>query len=105
MENYIIPHYRAVILVLASNNNTIYKNCRKIWKTYMNLDQTIKVFFVYGKLVNDSLEDYDPKSDILIDEPENLLIKKTIEAMKVIQSKVTYDFFIRTNLSTFWVLR
>jgi hypothetical protein len=98
-----IPHYRAVMLVLASNNNTIYKNCRKVWKAYMNIDPTIKVFFVYGRiLLEDSLDYYDAESDIIIDTPESLLIKKTIEAMKLIQSKVTYDFFIRTNLSTFW---
>ena len=49
-ENMDNKHYRAVILILASNNNTIYKNCRKIWKQYMNVDPTIKVFFVYGKM-------------------------------------------------------
>jgi len=100
-----MAHYRAVILVLASNNNPIYKNCRKIWKAYMNIDPTIKVFFVYGRIfINDALDDYDAESDILIDTPESypVYIKKTIEAMKIIQSKVTYDFFIRTNLTTFW---
>lgn len=98
-------HCRAVMLVLASNNNPIYKNCRKIWKAYMNIDPTIRVFFVYGRiLLQDALDDYDAESDILIDAPESypVLIKKTIEAMKLIQPKVTYDFFIRTNLTTFW---
>jgi hypothetical protein len=97
-------HYRAAILVLASNNNEIYKNCRKIWKYYMNIDPTIKVFFVYGQL-SEPLNDYDSESDIVFDDiPESypVLIKKTIEAMKHIDSIITYDYFIRTNLSTFW---
>jgi hypothetical protein len=100
----LLPHYRAVILVLASNNNHIFKNCRKIWKAYMKSDPTIRVFFVYGKLT-ESLEDYDNTSDIVfpnIEESYPVYIKKTIEAMKIIHSNTTYDFFIRTNLSTFW---
>ena len=49
-------HYRAVILVLASNNNQHYNNCRKIWKTYMMLDKTIRVFFIYGKLFDSLIQ-------------------------------------------------
>ena len=56
-------HYRAVILILASNNSKNYNNCRKIWKTYMKLDPLIKVFFVYGQL-STQLDDYDETSDI-----------------------------------------
>ena len=96
--------YRAIILVLASNNNDIDKNCRIIWKKYMNIDPTIKVFFVYGKLKNE-LIDYEPTSDLIYyDIPESypVLIHKTIRAMETIQSLYTYDYFIRTNLSTFW---
>jgi hypothetical protein len=97
-----LPKYRAIILVLASNNNPIYINCRKVWKVYMNVDPTIKVFFVYGKL-SEPLLDLD-SSDIIIDVPESypVYIKKTIEAMKIIHASMTYDFFIRTNLTTFW---
>jgi hypothetical protein len=101
-----IKHYRAIILVLASNNNQVYKNCRKVWKKYMKSDSTIKVFFVYGKILkSDALDDYDETSDIIfpdILESYPIFIKKTIEAMKLINLKLTYDFFIRTNLSTFW---
>ena len=103
-NNILMRHYRAVILVLASNNNEIYKNCRKIWKCYMNIDPTIKVYFVYGQL-SEELTDYDSETDIIFNDiPEcyPVLIKKTIEAMKFIDAKVTYDYFIRTNLSTFW---
>jgi hypothetical protein len=103
-NNILMKHYRVVILVLASNNNEIYKNCRKIWKSYMNIDPTIKVYFVYGEL-SEPLTDYDSESDIIFNDiPESypVLIQKTIEAMKFIDITVTYDYFIRTNLSTFW---
>jgi hypothetical protein len=98
-------HYRAVILILASNNNTIYKNCRMIWKKYMNKDPTIKVFFVYGKM-NYKLTEYNPICDLIyndiMDESQPINMEKTIKAMEYIDSLYTYDFFIRTNLSTFW---
>lgn len=99
-----MSHYRAVILVLASNNNPTYKNFRKIWKAYMRTDPSIKVFFVYGKLTEE-LKDYDRESDLVfsnIEESYPVYIKKTIEAMKIIHSNVRYDYFVRTNLSTFW---
>ena len=96
-------HYRAVMLVLASNNNQTYKNCRKVWKKYMNLDPTIKVYFVYGKL-SEPLEDKD-ENDFIYPNLHGgypITIDRTVKAMKAIHSKVTYDFFIRTNMSTFW---
>lgn len=107
MNNIIKRHYRAIILILASNNNNIYKNCRKIWKAYMNVDPTIKVCFVYGKLhENDILEDFDERSDFIFSDIKEqdfpFVIEKTIRAMQLIDAKLSYDFFIRTNLSTFW---
>ena len=97
-------HYRAAILILSSNNNVIYNNCRKIWKKYMNIDPTIKVYFVYGQL-SQTLDDYDPSSDLIyteVAEYSPTRIEKTIKAIEYIDSQITYDFFIRTNLSTFW---
>lgn len=96
-------HYRAVVLVLASNNNEIYRSCRKVWKKYMNVDTSIKVYFVYGEL-SAPLFEYDASSDLVFNDvkEDNLNIEKTIKAMEYIDSHVEYDFFIRTNLSTFW---
>jgi hypothetical protein len=96
--------YRAVVLILASINNEIYRNCRKVWKKYMNIDPTIKVYFVYGEL-DEPLFDYDDSSDLIFSdfkEHPYMIIEKTIRAMECIDSQVKYDFFIRTNLSTFW---
>jgi len=70
----------------------------------MKTDSSIRVFFVYGKL-DVELEDYDSTCDIIfpnIAESYPVYIRKTVEAMKIIHSSMTYDFFIRTNLSTFW---
>lgn len=109
METYTLPkqnkpHYKAIILILASGGNNTYRNARRVWKQYMKLDPDIKVFFVYGKL-NNFLEDYDKNSDLIyedIPDDGHIFVEKTIKAMKHIDENYTYDFFIRTNISTFW---
>jgi hypothetical protein len=90
--------------VVASNESELTKQARRVWKKYMNLDDTIKVLFVYGSL-HYPLEDFDAESDLVfphITEGYPFTIGKTIEAFKVIQAKYSYDFLIRTNISTFW---
>jgi hypothetical protein len=96
--------YRAIILILASNISQLCKNSRRVWKLYMNIDPTIKVYFVYGELCQ-PLDDYDPTTDLVfpdVKESYPVFIEKTIKAMEWIESQHKYDFFIRTNLSTFW---
>lgn len=99
-------HYRVIMLVLASNNNDIYKNCRKVWKKYMNIDPEIKVFFTYGKQTPESpLEEYDEKTDLISEDVEEsypVYIHKTMNAFMHIHANYTYDYLVRTNLTTFW---
>ena len=99
----IITHYKAIILVLASNESPITKNSRRIWKKYMNMEPTFKVFFVYGKLF-EPLEEQDENDLIYNDIKESypVTFHKTFEAMKFIESNFSYEYFIRTNISTFW---
>jgi hypothetical protein len=98
-------YYRCVILVIASNENNTYKNARSVWKKYMNSNPSVKVLFVYGKLHN-NLVDQD-LSDIIFNDLEesltsNTILLKTLRAMYIINKYFKYDYFIRTNISTFW---
>ena len=93
--------YRAIILVLACNspNNKLYRN---VWKQYMFQDNRFKVLFIYGKshtIITDYNKDYDI---IAKNSEENLRINKVLEAFKIIENRYTYDYLIRTNISTFW---
>jgi len=92
---------KAVLLVLASNQ-PVYKNARKVWKKYMYKDDSFTVFFVYGKLDN-TLEDMD-ENDLIYDIEENYnnMIYKRIRAMEYIHQTHEYEYFIHTNISTFW---
>ena len=31
-------YYRCIMLVIASNDNIVYKNARSVWKKYMNIN-------------------------------------------------------------------
>lgn len=97
------PQYKAIILILASNESQITKNARSIWKQYMNVEPTFKVFFVYGKLFEPLIDEDD--SDIVFDNiPESYPVRfhKTFYAMKYIDTHFSYEYFVRTNISTFW---
>lgn len=96
--------YRAVVLVLASHQSELYRNCRRVWLQYYTREPSIKVFFVYGQ---GSLPYSERTSADLVyeDIPETYnpgMILKTHRAIQEINAQYEYDFFIRTNLSTFW---
>jgi len=94
------PHYRAIILVFASNfpNNKMY---REVWKKYMFRDPQFKVLFIYGKSEHE-LTDYHNDYDIIAESQESIQIPKVLEAFKIIESRFTFNYLVRTNLSTFW---
>lgn len=99
-----------VILVLASDNNQIYQNARLVWKAYANkiLPESFKIYFVYGNLTTELK--FRDKYDLIFPHVEECynpgMLKKTICAMEWIDKNCeNYDFFIRTNISTFWDLK
>jgi hypothetical protein len=99
-------HYRSIILIIATNNTPYFNNCRTVWKRYISLYPSIKFFFVYGKL-NQPLEDRDSNDivyDDVIEHNRFTTIQKSLIAMKYISCNYTYDYLIKTNLSTFWNL-
>jgi hypothetical protein len=107
MNNINKIHYNCIILVIASNDTEYYINARKVWKKYMNINPNVKVFFVYEKITG-LLEDFDA-SDIIYSDINNTLssnniLIKTLRAMYAINKYYSYNYFIRTNISTFWNL-
>lgn len=98
MEN----HYKAILLVLASNNSEVYNEFKKIYQSYLYENSNIKVLFVYGKCNLYNRMDYDLVFDDIEENYYPGMITKTIRAFEYINQKYIYDFLIRTNLSTFW---
>ena len=96
--------FRCLILVLSSNNNAIYKNARKVWQAYGNIDSEIRTYMVYGKTDNkiENLNQFDLVYDDIEENYNPGMLEKTIRAAEYINATYEYDFFVRTNISTFW---
>lgn len=102
------PHFRVLILVLASQNQRVFINARRVWLQYKDrYPDQVKVVFVYGRSPG-PLENSSPEWDLIYEDIEESyyrgMILKTQRAIRELMEKYTYDFFIRTNLSTFWDL-
>jgi len=95
-------HYKIIILIIASpaEHYNVFKQC---WLEYMNKYDEIKSFFLYS--------DENIDSDIFISEhaitykcEETLIpgiLYKTIAGYYFCEKKFTYDYMLRTNLSSF----
>ena len=96
-------HYKTIILIIASVNeiNNYFIKC---WEQYMNEYNDVKSYFVYS--------DPDIEYDIMV--YENKLVCKTTEnfvpgifnktniAMQFCNTMYSYDYILRTNLSSFF---
>ena len=102
------PHFRAVMLILASHNNEIYRNARRVWLTYIDREPSIKIFFIYGRgsVPQEELTEHDLQFEDIEENYNPGMILKTQRAMEEIVERrnYTFDFFIRTNISTLWNL-
>lgn len=97
-------YYKAIILVLASES-TLYNTFKNIYTEYMSTNANIKVYFVYAGNISFVPQEYDL---IYSDLKESVIqphpTKKVVRALEYINSVHDYNFLVRTNLSTFWIL-
>jgi hypothetical protein len=114
-----MKHYKAIVLFLASEDLIdprfskrltiedlpLYPFFKKICEHYMNQYDDIKFLFVYGDKTTFEPKEYDL---IYNDVTETILhpamLVKTLKAINYIDKNFSYDYLIRTNLSTFWDL-
>lgn len=99
------PFYKCVLLVLASNNKPLYRYFKRAYESYMDRNPLVKVLFVYGNGVPFEAQEHDLVY-LDIDESYNTpcMALKTVRAFDYIDQNFCYDYLVRTNLSTFWVL-
>ena len=94
---------RVAVLIISSDEKQRWILEKSIWKQYMNSHEEVDCFFLETDL---SLPSKSVKvSDNLIkvgceDGIMKGIFRKTILALQHLENK--YDFYIRTNLSTFW---
>ena len=103
-------HYKVVVLVLASGDTPFFDQDRRVWHLYKDLHPEIKVFMVYGHpFPKDAGE---PRADSDLYYPDipasespavhKRMSRRTVRAMQFVDEHYSYDWFVRTNLSTFW---
>jgi hypothetical protein len=98
------PYYKAILLVLASDNTPLYKEFRKIYQAYLDINPNIRVFLVYGDQYSFEPQSYDLVYDDVKENYYPGMITKTVRALDHIDRNYNYDFLVRTNISTFWDL-
>jgi hypothetical protein len=97
--------YKIILLIISSNNESVYSEMRKMAPMYLDLFQEdIHYFFIENKedMEEEIMEDehflYVKGSESFIPG----IYQKSIKSIEYIQEHYDFDYVIRTNLSTFW---
>jgi len=95
-------HYKLIILIIASSAEH-YNIFTKCWLEYMNKFDEVKSFFLYSD-ENIDTDIYITENAITYKCKESLIpgiLYKTIAGYYFCEKKFTYDYILRTNLSSF----
>jgi hypothetical protein len=99
-----MEHYKFIILIIDSDSDPIYDSFREIIRKYMNTyPNDIKTLFIRrsphiheATIVGDTLYTHGVENFI----PG--IFEKTIHSMDFCLKNYSFDFLIRTNMSSFW---
>lgn len=92
---------KLIILILA-NDTELYLECQKLWRLYMNTHPNIKSYFIKYKS-NLNQEVVLENDNIFIKGTESMVpgcLDKTIKAINFCLQTQTFDFILRTNMSS-----
>lgn len=98
---------KVLVLIVDSDNLPVYKEFRKIWRSYMNDDPShIEAYFIRGD--NNLNQEYKIDKDIIWVKTQESwrpgMINKTVMSLEVMQPRFhEFDYILRTNLSSFYV--
>jgi hypothetical protein len=98
-------HYTVIFLILSSTNEDIYLQMKLLSTLYFNkFNEQIKFFFIEYKsdLSSDIIED---GNTLYVNGVESYIpgmYHKTMKSIEYINNNYSFDYIVRTNLSTFW---
>lgn len=97
--------YKMVFVVIASPSKQ-YNAMKEILMKFMNSYDNIKTFFIYGKVDKSTV--FTSDNDLYFDNVKESLrpgiLDKTVLALKHIDEHYKYEYIMRTNLSSFFVM-
>jgi hypothetical protein len=97
-------HYKVIFLVISSDNEPVYEKMKELSPKYYNLyNDKIKFLFIENRQMVDEIIEED--NYLYINGTESFIrgiYLKSVKAIEYINNKYSYDYVIRTNLSTFW---
>jgi hypothetical protein len=98
MVQMVVPK---VLMLVIYSPSQLYDAQRDFWRRYMNSSPTISCYFIV----------FDAVSEITLDgdmlripgyESYDGIMKKTLDALDYFLVRDSYDFIIRTNISSIW---
>jgi len=99
-------NYKIIILIIDSDGEPCYVKNREILRKYIHLYPSIKSFFV--RLTPDQSDPIRLEGDILFCKGTESfypgILNKTLAAMEYCVKNYSFDYILRTNLSSFWNL-
>lgn len=103
-----IKKYLCIMLIIYSEGNELYKHNKQIWKQYMNSNDNILALFVMYDPNIETEYKLIPESNMLLIKGEEKLscdsiLNKTKKAIQYCNINYSYDYIVRTNISSFWI--
>jgi GR25 family glycosyltransferase involved in LPS biosynthesis len=107
-DNLHVKKYLCVMLIIYSEGDEIYKYNKQIWKQYMNSNENIlSLFVMYEPELECECKFISEDNMLLIRGEEKLdcenILNKTKIAIRYCNLNYSYDYIVRTNISSFWI--
>jgi len=91
---------KVLMLIISSDTEPVYAEHRKVWSSYMNSKKEIECYFIQYRDGPQAIEG----NTFWLNGKESFpaIISKTLDSLDYFLNKDSYDFIVRTNMSSLW---
>ena len=97
-------HYNLIFLIIDSDDHPVYKESRDIMRQYIHKFDNVLAYFI--RFNEELTTEYAVDGDTLLMRGKETFIpgilEKTIKAVEFCRANYSFDYIVRTNLSSFW---